>query len=324
MPNPPNIAVCIGGSARTFTRKLVHQALRDSVLRSFGAPTTRALCAKGARARACTETSLSLAVFAVIKTHDARGDERPEFGGTVDGDPEAVVRALEWLGVPPSRYRVSGLDQPSHSEPPRCENYPKDFKAAADSPTTQIGTVAHRASTTGQVESRYKCHELIAEHERSTGVRFDWVLFARPDLFWFRPVFPWCHIEEAVVLGAKRSDWTFMVTRDEATRTMRTPYELYFNCSAPFLLTDNQEAWEDRHVWPGPGGKAVHDQQGLLPAYLVRDGTRAATPMFSCGEIDFYAFGASLNRQQFPVPKWYESHECRILADINTCNLESA
>jgi len=300
VPNPPRIAVCLGGSARTFTRALVQAGLRDNVLRAFGAPTT---------------------LFAVIKTHDARGDERPDFRGTVDGDPSAVRRGLEYLGATPSRFRVAGLEETAHSEPPACPDYPQGFKRPEESPETQIGTTAHRASTTGQVESRYKCEQLISQHERDTGLNFTWVLFSRPDLFWFRQVFPWCQIEEAVNRGAKRSDWTFLVTREKAVQTMREPYEAYFNCSAPFLLTDNQESWEERHVWPA--GR-VQDQQSLLPAMLVRDGTRPSTPLFSCGEIDFYRFGASLQNEHFPKPAWYLPDACRPIADLNTCNLEPA
>ena len=44
----------------------------------------------------------------------------------------------------------------------------------------------------GQLRNRQKCHGLVSGDERATGKRFDWVLYARPDLLWYRPLLPWC------------------------------------------------------------------------------------------------------------------------------------
>ena len=229
----------------------------------------------------------------------------------VENDPAVVRRALEWLEIPPSRYHIS--EQEAHSPPPNCADYP--VFPEHPSLETQIGSSGHRASTTGQVESRFRCHELISRHERETGTLFDWVLFARPDLLWFRSVYPWCTVEQAVEWGARRIDWAFLVTREAARLALVAPYEAYFNCSAPFLLTDNQESWEARHVW---ARDSIREAPSLLPGYLVRDGFRRDNPTFSCGEIDFR--GSSLGA---PGSRPMNNY-CATLANENSCNAEAA
>lgn len=140
----------------------------------------------------------------------------------------------------------------------------------------------------GQLRNRQKCHGLVSGDERATGKRFDWVLYARPDLLWYRPLLPWClwgglpwsptppkHAARTAPAAAdapphgaleasrrrspsgdlrpwRKWDWAFLTTRRHADALLEAPDRDYWACRAPFNAGDVVELWLQR-ARPAPG-----------------------------------------------------------------------
>jgi hypothetical protein len=289
-PDPPDIAVCLGGSARTLVNQLVHQSLRDNVLHAFGAPTT---------------------LFAYLKTKDNRGDERH-----ADADAGLLNRVLSRLGALSTHVDIHAASE--KLEPPRCSNYE----------TFPADQMEYQASFIAQLQFRHGCHALIAADERLRGRNYSWVLYSRPDLAWYRPVPPWCTIRRAVEAGVKRQDWTFLLSRGDADAAMQRPFEDYFGCRVPFNLQDGIEGWDGDHAFPGRtqrwnalarelGDKPTDNPRRdtyILPAFLVRHPFNV-TRSSMCDCHKYNGLAGATDVTQPSTSNW-----CRQLNDDNSCN----
>jgi hypothetical protein len=295
----PTIAVCLGGSSRTFTNQLVFQSLRDNVLNSFGAKTT---------------------LFAYIKTHDARNVEgmfsfREQL---VNGDVAQVAAVLKRLGAADSNVRILPVTEPL-APPPDCPGYP----AYNESSNNQLATQSYRSSLIGQIQSKHECFNLISAHENSTGQRFTWVMFARPDLLWYTPVPAWCTISAAVEQGVRKTMWAFLFHRDKAEHVLRDPFVKYFGCAAPFGADGPEmiESWELRNIvdpdgWgmserPGVGGWLNLDP--ILSCQIVRERTNVDLP--GC----FMMTMPTESQSKKEGDKW-----CHKMTHLNECNTQPA
>lgn len=112
----PRVAVCVAGAARTFERALVHESLRENVLRALGADAR---------------------FFAYVVLRDVRGDDRARYDGVLHGDRDRVSRALRRLGA----INATVVDEPEVREPPQASHC-KDYKAFTGKP----GANVHRLS----------------------------------------------------------------------------------------------------------------------------------------------------------------------------------
>ena len=74
----PKVAVCLGGASRTLEQPLLYRTIRTNLIEAFGGDPT---------------------VFAALKLDDDRGDRRPAFGGLVETNRQAVLRALQHVGL---------------------------------------------------------------------------------------------------------------------------------------------------------------------------------------------------------------------------------
>jgi hypothetical protein len=208
-PDPPDIAVCIFGTARTFAQYVVHRSLRDNVLRSFGTSTT---------------------LFADLTIEDARYDHRKE--GLAQTSSKAVRTAFAWLQIPPEQFNIH--EKLEHQETANCSSY-------------RPATSGQFESFLHQVHSRHACHHLITEFESRRNKNFTWVLFARPDLVWVKPVLPWCTMANQVRSTGVRNDIiSYLLNRADAVE-FGNGLLRYLGCDAPFLNDDLMETWMGRY-----------------------------------------------------------------------------
>jgi hypothetical protein len=198
---PPSAALLLVGNARALPWPNVYHALRRNLVESYGAFS---------------------AIFAYIKVESER--EKPGTSLRTDANWTAtdVHRALDALskaGVPIVRSVVRNTTKSEH--PSKCPAHPS--------------SPAHAKHYAGQMEAHWEGYRMLTRHERQTGLEFDVVVKARPDLMWLQPVQPWCSFERttAYLAHEQPADWFFMLPRKAAARTLHTPYEAYLHCKSP-------------------------------------------------------------------------------------------
>jgi hypothetical protein len=272
-PDPPDVAVCIYGTARTFAQYVVYRSLRDNVLNAFGTSTT---------------------LFADLTVEDARYDHRKE--GFVQTSSKAVHDALTWLHVPPEQFNIhEKLESPLTAN---CSSY-------APASSGQFESFLH------QVYSRYACHNLITEFETKRSKNFTWVLFARPDLVWVKPVFPWCTMANQVFSTGVRNDIiSYLLNRADAFE-FGNGLLRYLGCEAPFLHDEIMESWMGRY-------RAVETNH-------FRDSTKIDNlPSIITRNALWYKDGAS-PAGSYGCNSWLsldmDGTQCRKMLELNSCNL---
>jgi len=294
--DPPDIAVCVGGTARTLVNELVHQSLRDNVLNAFGAPTT---------------------LFAYLRAKDHRSGSRHS-----DADANALPRILTRLGAKTEHVNV--LIGKQELSPPACPSYDA-FPATGEQR-------AYLGSLLAQLDARRGCHNLIAAEERARGRNYSWVLFTRPDMLWYRPVPPWCTIRVAAAAGVIRQDWAFLVSRELADAAMSQLHDDYHGCRAPFGLEDGIEGWVATRGFPGRAerweplgrllGKKLPDAESaiVLPAFLIRQPEAENSTMCACIKMNGIVGATDVTDVAKPG---VSANWCRPLVDHNSCNRPS-
>lgn len=293
--DPPEIAVLLGGSARTFVRLLVHRSLQENVLNAFGAPTT---------------------LFAYVKTRDARGAQvDARAGTTLHSSRRAVEDTLRRLGVfDSSQYFIDDDDHPALG--PNCSRYTRPFPEDN-----------RLESLVGQLAVRLGCYRLLQAYEKKALTQFTWILYARPDLLWYRPVPPWCAMSLAVAEGVYVRDWVFMFLRMRAAEVLVVPHHRFYSCTAPPINARYDiELWEQRYVQGRRTRKpryTIHST-GILPAVLLRD----ERPEFEQMEMEWWFFpGANVGDM---LNKDYAIRRAEVVPDLhlkmgarNQCHRES-
>lgn len=268
--DPPDIAVCLGGGVRLFTRPLLHKSLVENVLNSFGAPSH---------------------LFAYLKLHDSTLKQSDD-DLIAETTRDKLATLLDSYGA---TYEIVEAAPPGLVN---CANYPELFPLSG-------GMVK---SLVAQLESRSRCYDLIERHEKKTGRNFSWVLFARPDLVWYRPVPPWCTIVNEVRKGHRQWDHSFIFERDKARDVLRGSMQKYQNCSAPFLEGDIAEGWEGRNTWRSG---TVHVRSGtVLPSFLTRNMSWFSLPSAAHDAV------VLCNLMNIPGA---DTSQCRKMLDLNTC-----
>ena len=262
----PKVAVALGGGARTFSHALVSESIKANLIGG----------SSGAR----------VDVFAYLKLQDVRGENNK--AAAAPAKREQVERALRRLGVAAQDYVIASGTTP---EPPAC-NASQGYRPFVDkAPTPGQGkqTKANRDSFAAQVTTKKLCYDLIVRREERQGWRYDYVLLARPDLTWWKPVAPWClwlnsHLPDGAptkgpmrydrsggvqlkpVVGFSMGDHALVVPRAHATRFFHEPYVAYYGCRAPFGPGQMVESWMHTH---GHMDELV-DSDTFLPVTLTR------------------------------------------------------
>jgi len=251
---PPSVAVCLVGMARTFAHELVHRSFGEYVLQSLGCPVT---------------------AFAHLKLDDARGDTSRAAGGLIRANATLVRAAAARIGIP--RERVH-LTHDGGFEHPTCPDYPPAF----DANKTHLGSPNHYESLLGQLYNRKRCYDMVEAHEAATGSAFDWILLTRPDLTWYRPMKPWCMhaaLREPVTVNTTvmhKSDWVYLLPRTKAAELLLEPLRRHYACETPFDRRSNVENFWRVHV-PGMAmssgsfhSNGTSSEPGNLPAIVTR------------------------------------------------------
>ena len=245
----PQVALCLGGAARTFAHHVVYRTLKANFIDAYGG---------------------NLTTFAYLKLEDERGSvledgvsakQGVRVGDTTRADLSSVLYALRHIGVDEARM---DLVLGNHSAPaPACG----DYTARHDGLGVR-NSRAYYKSLLGQIENRKKCYDMVVAHEERTGVRFASVIFARPDLAWPFPIVPWC--AHNYFTNRKKQDWIWWLTRADAKEALLRPHDDMYGCRRE--LKDGQTVEDyfytgQRNDFWYPGGRGDHAQ---LSGHIVR------------------------------------------------------
>ena len=96
-------------------------------------------------------------------------------------------------------------------------------------PDCFVNTEAKYQSVLGQLTNHKTCFEMLEKHEKEHRVAFGWVIYARPDLTWWKAVAPWCRH----ALPKRHRDFSFWFPRDRAKELLYDPHAAHYACKAP-------------------------------------------------------------------------------------------
>jgi len=210
----PRVAVCLAGHARTFQQPLVYRSTRANLIEAFGGNVT---------------------VMAALKLEDASGNAaRAKNHGLVDARGSKVAVALQHLGVAAHNLRLRHGNATA-SMPARCNS--------SFSERSHAGSIASFHSLLGQLESRRACHELVLQAEARDALRFDFIWYARPDMVWPLPVYPYCFWDLKQPL--RKHDWAYAIPRSMLDEALKQPLERLHACQRTWNTRDTVES----HIW---------------------------------------------------------------------------
>ena len=223
---PPKIALCVGGLARTFAHELVHRSMHGHLLLRLGASYS--------------------AVFAHLRLGDLRGltgMHGKDFSAVIAASQASVERALRYLGAQPEDVIVA---ESSGVAPPQCAGrggmYDRRASEQREPASTNSSGGGKRGASTcgayglacsqhvidGMLVTRARLFSLVAAHEARRGIRFDLLLFTRPDLVVLLPMMPWCFYDTAV--ARKNQDWVEWLPRALAEAPLKRIHDDYYAC----------------------------------------------------------------------------------------------
>ena len=232
---PPLVAHCVAGLARTFVLPWVYRSLRRNLVNGFGG-------------RAAT--------LLLIKTFKADGDKtawkecrsqpkletwwssirRAQLQGAIDYVAPQLVRLLQddaiaeaavnhgcnisWHGAP-----VGGV-APSPLEGPYRLFY---------------STEAGRTRLAGQLAASGECLHMIEEYERAHDIRFEYVTRSRPDLAFLSPMLPYCFFAHPKVMFIDKKDYLIAMRRETAAAFLTAPLEHYRRCRGTAWWVEHEQ-----------------------------------------------------------------------------------
>ena len=227
----PSTAFCIAGAARSFAAPLVQEALLHHLVRAYGG-SSRSRCffllksddshklwelpAPGAMRFVAHRVSLDPIEKALRgRWTDWIGDAVivNGSGAAADAqsrDDQALIRRVDadpaaWL-----RFRSKCVPTKNSTDP--------KTGVPAGARYLSVGTNEERLIL-NHLNSAW-CRGAIERYEARVGVAFDHVVFARPDLLWYKPVTPWCQLAPAGavhVCPRAGCDTMWVAAREHAT-----------------------------------------------------------------------------------------------------------
>ena len=187
------------------------------------------------------------------------------------GGKASILRALAAVGIPPDR---TSLVEDEGAPMPDCPGY--SSHRFVDNSSFRHGRPSYLRSMAGQLESRHAGVAMVVAHETRFGVRFDWVLYTRPDLLWYRPLRPWCYLSRNATLppaaALRTQDFAFLLPRAMADAALAAPHRAYHACRADLphgkLFEHWQRGlWRANGVWPNP----FEGNAWTLPTVVIRE-----------------------------------------------------
>jgi hypothetical protein len=238
----------------------------------------------------------TVTLFADLTIEDARYDHRA--AGFANTSSDEVHEALKWLQVPREQFNIH-------------ERLERNVKRAT-CPNYKPATSGQFESFLHQVHSRYACHNLITDYETKRNKNFTWVLFARPDLVWVKPVLPWCTMENQVRSTGVRNDIiSYLLNREDAFE-FGNGLLRYQECTAPFLDEDIMEGWMGRYRAVETNHFRDATKVDHLPSIITRSaqwykGSNYPVGSYDCGWLSLPMNGTAC-RQMLEL-------------NLNSCNL---
>ena len=262
---PPSVAFCIAGSARSFAAPLVLTHFRLNLLSAFGGSSASRLFLL-----LKTADSGKLTRSAGDRFHPSSEKSIPHIS-TVAAL-ERTLQSEAWLApIIGKAMIVNGSGAPSHATSCRsricieqadsalwrsyrvraCMATATNVTSGATTNTHASGAVAEVQSCCcdsgafaqdGNNEERLLnnhlgigwCRASIEQWEHSRAARFDLVLYARPDIFWWSPMLPWCawrSMDTMLRCEQKGCDFVWVAPRRYLTELTRQ-HKVHRDCTS--------------------------------------------------------------------------------------------
>jgi hypothetical protein len=279
---PPRIALCLGGLARTFGHSLAFKTLKGNLLIPLRAKTS--------------------AVFAHLRLADSRGipnrgrqfanhispgtwgsyrqnDANRATMGMVASNRSDVERALRYLGALEDDVRIlDGAQAPVPQCPGQGGVYDADRGSQPWNACQGYFLPCSQHVIDGMLTSRVALYDLVVAHERRRQIRFDFVIFCRPDVAVLLPVLPWCFYGSDV--ARHNQDWFEWLPRALAEGALSAVAKEYYSCATPGFdkITDYVR------VAAKHGTRLVQDDT-LRVVTILRDNRPGFPHKKDCGEL---------------------------------------
>ena len=250
---PPHVALCLAGHVRTFVNPIVYRSLKENLVDALGVP--------------------RIELFAYLKLTDQLGNverqlTRRSMPSLIQKE-RSVRHALRSIGFEPQLQADAGRVKLVNSSNPlpraKCAAYDKQrwSRAVGVSQPNRFKTYAYLQSLLGQLDNRHTCAGMVEQFEIRARRFFDWVIYARPDLVWYRPIRPYCFHNLSITVS--HHDWAFTIPRRELLAVLAMPYDDYHGCRADFPMGMLIEHW-DVGRWSAHGiGEPAEKRRGRPP-----------------------------------------------------------
>lgn len=298
----PQLALCIGGLARTFAHAVVYRSIRGHLVAPLGVDAT---------------------VFAHLRLSDRRGmtgAHGKDFSGVVPATQADVERALAYLGAraenvallsehalvaPPDCRGAGGVYDWDRESPgsPRPGSPPGSSPPSGSAKCSGYGLPCSQHVVDGMLVTRGALYALMVSHERRHAMRFDQVLLVRPDVVALLPSLPWCLLAHDT--ARKNQDWLEWMPRGLAKAALHMPHADYYACRTPnFSLFER--GYAERAAMRGT--HLVQDDT-LRVIAIVRDNRPNFPHKKDCNElsIGFQAVRKPLNWRESSAPAVHPS-----------------
>ena len=347
---PPKVAVCVSGIARAFMRPLVYRSFKEHVLDSIGGAVTGFARIKLKDAGylraddahdAVAEDVLRVLAFVGIPVERAIlvNVSAPAYADCTAGFTKAsdfaACQRTKWCTARISQCRTSEYmlhhcQRTCNATGPECANVTASvfYTTDRDGRPTDGFTLqtphandsyckpAYLSAAIAQLESRYLGLQMIEQYETRQRLRFDWVLFARPDLLWYRPLRPWCFFSRNRTLPRPiaKADFAFLLPRDKAFAVLQAPFVRYRSCVEDFPRCKSLEHYQ-RGVWRRHGVYPIEQHATGLPALIARPNSKWNRGPYTCRNYMHVA------EQQPWEPDLLQHAECSHVTNLNKCML---
>lgn len=197
---PPNVAICITGGVRTFTMPEVYESLKENVVNSLGGSITKLFF-----------------VINLTSTSSHNCESRNHSSFVFQASYKDLIPAFDALG--------QNLIACIEVEPDCC--WPKLGNGLQYSDCFFDGITAPPIWRAKQA-----CATKVIQYEQTYDMKFDWVMFVRPDLTWYFPIGDIRHFEHGHVYMGVHS------LTDLDPRWALLPRELTSIYTSAFSLSD--------------------------------------------------------------------------------------
>lgn len=232
----PLVAHCAAGLVRTFTHPLVYRSFKENLLHAMGG---------------------RHASFLLLKAFDLSSkDSRFRFAAQVADDVRSWSERHDTSDRRQSLHAALRFVRPQRvllltprSESARLhEHLNSNCSWGTGQNTSDRGaysTPAGVARHVGQMLSSASCLSMIEQHERTHGLRFDYVTRTRPDLGFLAPVRPYCAFffqKQPPVAHLDARDFVYLMRREHASALLAQPLQIYQSCNG-------SASWAGAYEW---------------------------------------------------------------------------